>query len=96
MESFFKSLSQLAVTLILILVGCGLVHSALPPSEITMSTIEVDPNASMAARTFAAVGLAMADKQVTDHVIFKTAEVKLGDQHWKLVGLPGMKWMRYE
>ncbi len=95
MSKFFEILNGLILSLLLVLVVCGLAHSMLP-GDISASTVEIDPNASMAAKALVHVVLPMADKKVEDHIIFKTAELRLGDQTLKLVALPGTKWFRYQ
>jgi hypothetical protein len=68
------------------------------PENVQWGNMSLDPDASPVARTVLRVAFAagLPRQEVHDYGVFKTADLRLGDNEIKVVALPGTKWYRYE
>ena len=71
------------------------VRSSLPVS-VSSDNLSLDPQASTLSRLVVRAAIPMARTQIHDYIVFKTADVQLGDKQISLVALPGTNWVRYQ
>ena len=68
------------------------------PSEVRYDNVEIEPSASTVSKVIvkAAFATGLPSQEVHDYVVFKTADLKLGNTEMQLIAFPGTKWIRYQ
>jgi len=68
------------------------------PNDVRYDNVEIEPSASAVSKVIvkAAFATGLPSQQVHDYVVFKTADLKLGNTEMQLIAFPGTKWIRYQ
>lgn len=95
MDKFFGRLASLVI----IMAACIAAHQTLPSGRPSTGTIaNTNPDATAATKALAAVGLAVAEVEITDGYLIKVAKVRVPGGNKEFIFLatpltPG-KWVR--
>jgi hypothetical protein len=68
------------------------------PNDVSYENVHIAPNAKTVSKVIvkAAFATGLPSQEVHDYVVFKTADLKLGNTEMQLIAFPGTKWMRYQ